>query len=207
MPDLATLAIFAGASVLCALEPGPNFLLLASETLRGDRLSGWKTAFGLHLGAWPHIALAAFGLSVVVQVVPEVLTALKWAAAAWLLWLAYRTVATGDDARAGTETLRNMGATRRGFALVLFNPRTSVFFAGFPLLFVSRDGAFAPQTQILLLGAVTNMIFLAVDLAFVAIVAKAGSLDALKASRRRWFRWIGGGLLAGLAVKLVVERD
>ena len=208
MPDILLPLIFLGAALLAALEPGPNFILLAGETLRRGRSSGWKAALGIHAGAWPHIFLASAGLVTLLQFVPELLIALKWAAAAWLLWLAFRTVAGGDapEGRADASAPRN-GAFRRGFALVLLNPRTSFFFASFPLLFVSHGPALPVPAQILLFGGLTNFVFLIVDLVFVAIVGRAGAAVDLGPLHRRIIRWIGGGVLAGFAVKLATERD
>lgn len=208
MPDLLLPLIFLGATLLAALEPGPNFILLADETLRRGRSSGWKAALGIHAGAWPHILLAAAGLVALLQIVPELLTAMKWIAAAWLLWLAVQTI-TGGDAR-DDETapaIPQKSAFRRGFTLVLLNPRTSLFFASFPLLFVSHEAALPVAAQILLFGGLTNLVFLAVDFAFVAIAGKASAAIDLKPLQQRILCWLGGGLLAGFALKLVTERD
>jgi threonine/homoserine/homoserine lactone efflux protein len=208
MPDILLPLIFVGAALLAALEPGPNFVLLADETLRRGRSSGWKAALGLHAGAWPHILLAAAGLVTLLQIVPELLTAMKWIAAAWLLWLAFQTIAGGDARGDGTApSAPRKSAFRRGFTLVLLNPRTSLFFAGFPLLFVSHDAAFPVAAQILLFGGLVNLVFLAVDFAFVAIAGRAGAAIDLKPFQKRVLRWLGGGLLAGFALKLATERD
>ena len=208
MPDLLLPLIFLAAALLAALEPGPNFILLADETLRRGRSSGWKAALGIHAGAWPHILLAAAGLVTLLQIVPELLTAMKWIAAAWLLWLAFQTI-TGGDAPDGEGALSvpRRGAFRRGFTLVLLNARTSFFFASFPLLFVSHGVSLPVAWQILLFGGLTNLMFLAVDLAFVALVGRAGAAIDLKLAHRRVVRWLGGGILAGFAVKLATERD
>lgn len=209
MPDILLPFIFLGAALLAALEPGPNFVLLADETLRRGRSSGWKAALGIHAGAWPHILLAAAGLVTLLQIVPELLTAMKWIAAAWLLWLAFQTIAGGGDAQGdGTApAVPQKAALRRGFTLVLLNPRTSLFFAGFPLLFVSHDAALPVAAQIVLFGGLTNLVFLAVDVAFVAIAGRAGAAFDLKPFQKRVLRWLGGGLLAGFALKLATERD
>lgn len=209
MPDLLLPLVFVGAALLAALEPGPNFVLLADETLRRGRPSGWKAALGIHAAAWPHILLAAAGLVTLLQIVPELLTAMKWIAAAWLLWLAFQTIAGGGDAQGdgAAPSAPRKGSFRRGFSLVLLNPRTSLFFAGFPLLFVSHDAALPVAAQILLFGGLTNLVFLAVDVAFVAIAGRAGAAIDLKPFQNRVLRWLGGGLLAGFALKLATERD
>lgn len=209
MPDILLPLIFFGAAFLAAIEPGPNFVLLADETLRRGRSSGLKAALGFHAGAWPHVLLAAGGLVALLEVVPELLTTMKWIAAGWLLWMAFRTVTGHGDARKDAEetTAPKRGAFRRGFALVLLNPRTSLFFASFPLLFVSQDMALPVAAQILVLGGLTNLVFLGVDICFVALAEKAGAAIDLKPAYRRVVRWVGGGILAGFAVKLATERN
>ncbi|MCI5078468.1 LysE family translocator [Oricola sp.] len=209
MQELMLSAIFLGAALLCALEPGPNFVLLGDETLRRGRASGWKAALGLHAGAWPHIILASAGLVTLLQLVPELLTVLKWIAAAMLLWFAYQTIAGGDTVPGGEapSPAARQGAFRRGFMLVLLNPRTSYFFASFPLLFISQGASLPVAAQILVLGGLTNLVFLLVDIAFVMIVGRAGEAFDLNPVHRRLVRWLGGGLLAGYAARLATTRD
>ncbi|MAS05708.1 MAG: hypothetical protein CL534_13640 [Ahrensia sp.] len=209
MPDILLPLIFIGAAFLAAIEPGPNFVLLADETLRRGRSSGWKAALGFHAGAWPHILLAAGGLVALLEIVPELLTAMKWIAAGGLLWMAFRTVTQRDETQkdSGEATGAKRGAFRRAFAMVLLNPRTSLFFASFPLLFVSQDPALPIAAQILVLGGLTNLVFLGVDIGFVALADKAGAAIDLKPAYRRAVRWLGGGILAGFAVKLATERN
>lgn len=207
MPDPILLAIFLGVATLCALEPGPNFVVLADEALRRGRASGWKAAFGMHLGAWPHIFLASAGMMAVLQQLPELLTVLKWAIAGWLVWMAFRTI-RGEE-RLDEDSLgetRGRGAFARGFLLVVLNPRTALFFASFPVLFVSPDTNLATGAQILLFGALTNIIFIAVDMLFVAALVKVRSKVRVGETQRTILRWLGGGLLAGFAAKLMLEK-
>ena len=88
------LLLFVLASVLLVLTPGPNLLYLISRTLAQGRAAGLVSLAGTTTGFVVHILAAAFGLSAVFVAVPVAYDALRWAGAAYLLWLAWDAVRT-----------------------------------------------------------------------------------------------------------------
>ena len=88
--DLAALLVFAGALVVAAASPGPTIAALVARVI-GRGLDG-AAAFtaGLMLGDLVWLAVAILGLAVVAQTFHEVFLVIKYAGAAYLLYLAYR---------------------------------------------------------------------------------------------------------------------
>ena len=88
MPSQDNLLLFVLASVLLVLTPGPNLLYLISRTLAQGRAAGLVSLAGTTTGFVVHILAAALGVSAVFVAVPVAYDALRWAGAAYLLWLA-----------------------------------------------------------------------------------------------------------------------
>jgi threonine/homoserine/homoserine lactone efflux protein len=206
------MTIFLGVALLCALEPGPNFVHLSVQSMRNGRRHAIWTALGMHVGAYPYVIATAIGLASLLAAMPTVLTALKWMAGGYLIWLGIQAFRgrkeLADAAGSGSETSRGkaVSAFAKGLLLVLGNPRTPLFYATFPLLFVSADLSVPPALQLLVIAALTNMVFLCVDIAFVC------TLETMQLRNRlpgfdRLFRWVGGGLLVGFGLRQLLARN
>src|SRR5262249_44728367 len=92
MPSSHNLLLFLPARVLLALAPGPNLPYLVSRTLAQGRAAGFVSLAGTGSGFLFHILAAAFGLSAVFLAVPIAYDAVRWAGAAYLLWLAWDAI-------------------------------------------------------------------------------------------------------------------
>ena len=129
--DLAALLIFAGALVVAAASPGPAIAVLVGRVIgRGPEGAG-AFAAGLIIGDLVWLAVAVLGLAVVAQTFHEVFLVIKYAGAAYLIYLAYRMwtapVAPGDVA-AATRGDRLPRLFLAGLALTLGNPKVVAFY-------------------------------------------------------------------------------
>src|SRR5258708_39582493 len=91
MPDLSTIAFFAVACLALTATPGPDMLLIASRSVSQGRMSGFATLAGIQIGTYCHALAAAFGLSQLFLAVPLAYDVVRYAGAAYLLYLAYKT--------------------------------------------------------------------------------------------------------------------
>ena len=80
--------VFAVAVLLLNATPGVDLLLTVTRTLAGGARAGLAAAAGIELGCVVHALAAAFGLAALLAVNPAAFTVLKWAGAAYLVWLA-----------------------------------------------------------------------------------------------------------------------
>src|SRR6476620_10278614 len=130
MVDLSTLALFAIACLALTATPGPDMLLIASRSISQGRVSGFATLAGIQVGTYCHALAAAFGLSQLFLLVPMAYDAVRYAGAAYLLYLAWKTVRSDGRLIAPTGGLRThpVGAMfRQGLWTNLLNPKMALF--------------------------------------------------------------------------------
>src|SRR5512132_1859109 len=87
--------LFAGAALLMVLTPGPNMIYLVSRSICQGRRAGVVSLAGVAAGFVVHMLAAALGLTALFLAVPLSYEVLKWAGAAYLLFLAWQAVRPG----------------------------------------------------------------------------------------------------------------
>lgn len=209
MPSLDLLIPFFVASAVFACVPGPGMLYAAALTIAHGRRAGWLSAFGFHLAGYVHVAAAAFGLSLLLQAVPVLYTGVKLAGAAYLVSLGVRMMLSKPAAAAaevapGRPSPRH--AVRQSIAVEVLNPKTALFYLAFLPQFADPSAVLPVWSQILVLGAIVNVLFSVTDVVCVLLSIRVGAI--LAASRRtgRIARRLGGGILVLLGVELAVAR-
>src|SRR5689334_4953933 len=142
MPDIANFAVFLTAAVILALTPGPGIFYVLARSLQGGRPAGLASAGGTALGGLVHVLAAALGLSVILATSALAFDLVKYAGAAYLLYLGIRTLLRKDDG--GAVALGTPGSTRRAFyqgiVTEALNPKTALFFLAFIPQFVNPHG-------------------------------------------------------------------
>ncbi len=205
---------FALAATLVILAPGPDFMLVMRNTVRGGRRAGWVTGCGTLSGLTVWALAAALGLSALLRVSHIAYDVLRFCGAAYLIWLgvtslvSFRRKGTGgtkpavDVAALGQAPSRPGRAYLNGMLSNLLNPKISVFFMAFLPAFVPA-GASAPRFS-LVLGAW----FIAETglwLAVVAWLADRGVRWLRRPTVQRWLERITGIVLIGFGVRLATE--
>ena len=89
VPELLT---FAGVMALGQFSPGPDMVLLTRTALKGGAKAGVEMALGIACGLAVHATVAVAGLALAFESVPRLGEVMRWAAAGYLLWLAWRMV-------------------------------------------------------------------------------------------------------------------
>ncbi|MDT0450073.1 LysE family translocator [Streptomyces hesseae] len=202
---------FALFSLLVAMAPGPDTLLVLRNCLRGGRRTGIATALGAAAGSLAWGVAAAFGLAAALQRWDTAFTVVRLAGAAYLvflgaqvLWAQRRAGAVAAEAPAESGAAPGVGeAFRQGLLSCLLNPKVGVFFvAVVPQFLPEGDGSALGTT--LLFGAVDA----AVAGAWLLLVA-AGATRLLGWLRRprvhRNLERTTGGVLVALGVGTAVE--
>jgi threonine/homoserine/homoserine lactone efflux protein len=208
MVPLSESLLFAGAALLMVLTPGPNMIYLVSRSICQGRRAGVLSLFGVIAGFLVHMFAAAIGLTTVFMAAPLAYEALKWAGAAYLLYLAWQAVKPG--ARSPFEA-RDLPADPprklflMGFITNLLNPKIAVFYLSIFPQFVSPEhgSVFAQSIQ---LGLTQIVVSFTVNL---CIALSAARLASWFARNPRWLavqRFVMGTVLAGLAVRLATEQ-
>ena len=205
MFDLSTLLLFTSASLLLALAPGPdNIFVLTQSALKG-RLVGLVVTLGLCTGLIVHTSAVALGVAAVFQASALAFNLLKYAGAAYLLYLAWGAFRAGASVLS-SESDQEISLARyylRGIVMNVTNPKVSIFFLAFLPQFTRPEMGSLPL-QMLVLGAI---FILATLLVFGAISLLAGVLGQwLRRSARaqQLLNKTAAAVFAALALKLAV---
>ena len=156
MTDLFTLippgqlATFLAAGIVLNLTPGADVMFATASGLQGGARAGVVAGLGVGLGGLFHVTLAVLGVSALLAASPVALTALKWAGAGYLLYLAVKSWRAGTGP-AGQGEATAPRALWRGFVTNALNPKVALFILS--LLPQFTDPARGPVwQQILILG-------------------------------------------------------
>jgi threonine/homoserine/homoserine lactone efflux protein len=207
MPSTTNMIAFAAVAFGIVLTPGPNMIYLISRSICQGRLAGLISLGGVALGFVVYMLCAALGITALVFAVPYAYDALRFAGAAYLLWLAWQAVKPGGRSPFQVRTLPP-DAPRRlfamGFVTNLLNPKIAMLYLSLLPQFIDPEAG-SVLGQSLLLGITQIAISVTVN-ALIAVTA--GSIAVFLMSRPGWLvvqRWLMGTVLAGLAVRMAIE--
>ncbi len=199
-PPWPLLSAFLLASLVLALTPGPGVFYIVSRTLAQGRKVGLASVAGIALGNLGNALAAAVGLAALLAVSALAFTAVKYAGAAYLVWLGLRalrntpTVTTAPvSPPAGVARV-----FREGMWVALLNPKTTLFFAAFLPQFVSSTAA--PLLQSLVLGVLFVGIALVTDSAYALAAGTVAPAMAQKGRTQVWGRYLLAGAFISLGV-------
>jgi threonine/homoserine/homoserine lactone efflux protein len=187
MPDPRLLAVFALATFVLTVTPGPGVLYVVGRSVGGGRRSGLASMLGIETGEAVYIAGAALGITALLAASAVALSVLRYGGAAYLILLgirAWRQNEHEEDAAAEPSWRGNWGAYGRGLVVQLLNPKVAVFFLAFFPQFIRPGQPVAPQ--VLLLGAIYLAIAVSIDTCYVLLASwLADRLAGTPRARRR----------------------
>jgi threonine/homoserine/homoserine lactone efflux protein len=208
MIPIGDLLLFASASLVMVLTPGPNMIYLISRSICQGRKAGVISLIGVVAGFLFHMSAAALGLTALFMAIPLAYEAIKWVGAAYLMYLAWQAVKLGSASPFEAKDLPVDKPTTlflMGFVTNLLNPKIAVFYlAIFPQFVSSAQGSVFVQSMTL--GCVQIAVSFIVNL---LIVFSAANLALWFSRNPAWLvaqRYLMGFVLAGLAVRLASEQ-
>ncbi|KJK07165.1 MULTISPECIES: LysE family translocator [Pseudomonas] len=200
--------LFTGAALLMVLTPGPNMIYLISRSICQGRMAGVTSLVGVVAGFLVHMTAAAVGLTALFMAVPLGYDLLKWAGAAYLLWMAWQAVKPGARSPFEARELPPDSPAKlvmMGFLTSVLNPKVAMFYLSILPQFISPEhGSLLAQS--LMLGLTQITVSFSVNL---LIALFAAGLSAWFVRYPLWLmvqRYVMGFVLAGLALRLVQEQ-
>lgn len=184
MVPLNDLLLFSAAALLMVLTPGPNMIYLISRSICQGRKAGVISLFGVIVGFLVHMFAAAIGLSALFLAVPLAYEVLKWAGAAYLLYLAWQAVKPGARSPFEARELPEDSPSRlffMGFLTNVLNPKIAVFYLSIFPQFVSLEhGSVFIQSIVLGLTqiSVSFMVNLAITLSAASLASGSCAIHA-----------------------------
>lgn len=177
MPEISTLGLFVVAAALLVVVPGPNTLYIITRSAHQGLGAGALSCLGVMVGTLFHTAAAALGISALLLSSAAAFHLVKYAGAAYLVYLGIRTLRRRHEPGEGRGAMTDKGAAETFFQGVLvnvLNPKTTLFIAAFLPQFVDAGRGSVPG-QILFFGMVLILIGAVSDLTYAFFAAKLGS--------------------------------
>ena len=208
------LALFVVAGLVLNLTPGPDVLYIVTNSLRSGARAGIVAALGITAGCFVHILAAAVGVSALMAASATAFTLLKWAGAAYLVWVGLRMLLARapapDDQFAmnsvaggayGTSAKALKRIFFQGFWTNALNPKVALFFLAFVPQFIA-PGVQHKALAFLLLGLLFNFNALSVNIGWAwAAVWMAGHLASVRHAMQGLER-AAGLMFIGFGLKL-----
>ncbi|MFO1412710.1 MAG: LysE family translocator [Burkholderiales bacterium] len=208
MAGIHDYGLYVLACLLLNVTPGQDTFYILGRSIGQGRRIGVASALGVAAGTVVHALAAALGLSAVIATSATAFTLIKWAGAAYLVYLGVRTLVTARAAVAVPATSGRADARlafRQGMLTNVLNPKVALFFLAFLPQFLV-PGTDAPVPALLLLG----FTFVATGTVWVVLLAVASAAIGGALARRpgvhAWLLRAMGALFVFLGVRLLATQ-
>jgi threonine/homoserine/homoserine lactone efflux protein len=202
MPDASTFLLFAAASLAFLAIPGPSVFYIVTRSLAQGRRAGIASMLGVQVGGLVHVAAAAIGVSALIASSAEAFTVVKYAGAAYLVFLGVRKLLASGEEDPDPDPRDRASLNRlfaHGVVVNVLNPKTALFFLAFIPQFVEpAEGPVAPQ--MLVLGTMLVGIGVLSDGTYALLAARAGQRLRRAAATRRLLDRVSGSVFVGLGL-------
>ena len=202
MPNGTVIAAFALASLVLAATPGPGVLYIVTRTLAQGRRAGLASVAGVALGNLGNALGASLGLAALLAVSTLAFEVVKYAGAAYLVWLGIKALRAAPVETAAELDVpaapRPWIILRDGFFVALLNPKTALFFAAFLPQFIDPAGSAIAQS--VLFGVAFVVIATVTDTCYVLAAGLAAPALRQLGSARAFGRYLSAAIYIGLGV-------
>ncbi|MDO5612631.1 MAG: LysE family translocator [Paracoccus sp. (in: a-proteobacteria)] len=195
------LAAFVLGGLVLNFTPGQDVFFASACGIQGGPRAGALAGFGVGLGVLFHLTLAVVGLGAVIAAYPQALTVVKYAGAAYLLFLAWKSWTAGPVDPTARGSVRPWNIIRRGALSNILNPKPVLFLLAFLPQF-TRASYGPVWEQILGLGLIFALTGTLVTMGYGIVAGYAGQVLG---RRLGVVNKIAAVLFAGLAIRLVAK--
>jgi len=201
-PGAANLGLFVSAALVMLLIPGPAVLYIVARSVERGRFAGFVSGLGIHTATLVHVAAAALGLSAILASSALAFGVIKYAGAAYLIWLGLKKIFGRGAAPDISGELPAYGYARLfrdGFVVNLLNPKTALFFLAFLPQFVDVSRGHVAM-QIAFLGLLFTLLGFMTDGCYALAAGTAGGWLKRNRGYLKFERYVSGVLFIGLGL-------
>lgn len=205
--DSHQFVLFLAAAAVLAITPGPGIFYVLARSLAGGRREGIQSALGTFFGGLFHVFAAALGVSAILAASAVAFHTVKYAGAAYLVWLGIRMIRTRNAEMPAEAAAPGQGSFRQGILTEALNPKTALFFLSFIPQFISAGRAHV-FLQFVVLGTTSVLLNTIADLVVVYMAAPLERKLRSSARFRRRQRVASGLGMIGLGTYVALaERN
>ncbi|RXI43977.1 threonine transporter RhtB [Malaciobacter mytili] len=207
MLELSSIYLFIATSFILCLVPGPDNIYVLTQGMTKSKKAAFVTTLGLTSGITIHTTAAAFGISVIFQTSEIAFNLVKFAGAAYLLYIAYqafkyRNAPLDLSIQNSSNELKKLYI--KGFIMNILNPKVSIFFLAFLPQFVTPSNGNIPMQMITL-----GVIFMTLTIITFSLIGVTGNILSKKLLEKpsivKYMNILTSFVLGGLAVKLALS--
>jgi len=209
------LLAFVGLAALLTITPGADMAVVTKVALEQNRQAALRTTVGIVTGLMLWATASAVGLAAILTASATAFTIIKFAGAAYLLWLGIQSLwpkrrqqeATSPppagDVHGALDSPASRSPFRRGLLSNLLNPKVGIFYTTFlPQFIAPGQPVLATSLLLAAIHGVMGLIWLSW---YAFMVARAG--DVLRRpSIKRLLDRVTGVVLIAFGLRLAVER-
>jgi threonine/homoserine/homoserine lactone efflux protein len=201
VPSPETLYVFAGACAALVAVPGPAVLYIVTRSVSHGRRAGLVSMAGIETGNFLQVIAASAGLAAIVASSATLFSIVKYAGAAYLIFLGIQALLAGGGAP--WEAIGSSHSHRRlyweGVAVGSLNPKLALFLLAFLPQFID-PGVGPVWLQTLILGGLFSLVAGLGDSLFALAAGTVAERWRSGARSGVWAMRASGGILVGLGV-------
>ncbi|WP_333631356.1 LysE family translocator [Agrobacterium cavarae] len=203
---ITTILTYAMALFIAAAIPGPGMTAIVARALGSGFRETFFMGLGLVLGDMVYLTAVILGLAFVAQTFQEAFMVLKFAGAAYLLYIAWKLWTAGllpQDLQAKKSTSIGMSFLS-GLFITLGNPKTMLFYVALVPTLIDIRGIGLPEYALLI--GLTFTVLMAVLLPYILLASKARTL-LKRPSALTILNRTAAGILAGTAAMIATRAS
>jgi threonine/homoserine/homoserine lactone efflux protein len=198
-PDFELYRVFVITAIFVLLIPGPAVIYIITTSVDQGRLAGVVSAMGLGIGNVVQALAAALGLSALIASSAIAFSVVKYAGAAYLIYVGIRRLRQKDDIELPSRQRRLSKVFTQGIVVNILNPKVALFFLAFLPQFVdpARGGV---TSQVAVLGLTFAVVGICTDSIYGLIGGTFGRYLKNSLRFRKAERYVTGGIFITLGV-------
>lgn len=204
--DLNLWLMFAAASLVMAIIPGPGVASIIGFAFSSGRRTALASVAGMAVGNALAITVSLAGAGAVLATSAVAFTVLKWIGALYLIAVGLFAIIKSTDRTGDTPSGKAISARAAFFtnvAVGTFHPKTILFFMAFASQFIRADEPYLLQAGVIVMT-------------FTLVAATTDTLYAMAASQasgiirqprvRKWAQRAGGGAVMSAGIAMAAMR-
>ena len=206
LPEWTLFSVFLVATLTVGASPGPGMMFAVARSVGQGRAAGAVSVLGLSAGSFTLCLAAAFGVAAIIAASQLAYDLLRYAGAAYLLYLAWRTIFVGGaiPGRAGEVQRDSAGRIfRQAYVTNIMNPKSGLFYLSFVPQFTDPERG-SVLAQFILLGLIFNILGNSINLVVAFFFGHIGDWLAQHKQVWRWQQWFTASVFCAIAAHLVL---
>lgn len=207
MTGIINYETFLLTGLLLNITPGNDTIFILSRSMAQGKRAGIMSVLGIATGSLIHTVLAAFGLSIIIAKSILAFNIIKYAGAAYLLYVGYKMLTDKTKINTDTSISENLinlkKIYRDGVLTNVLNPKVALFFISFLPQFINphTTNTIVPFIKLGLTFTITGTIWCLILANFASVI-----FSKLKQNKKlsNYVNKTCGGVLIALGIKIAL---